>query len=150
LFNDDRLVSAMFATVRDPEAVLRMPPSDFLRFLEDIIVSGLMSPVWPKLVAQLIGAIASHPSCLQPTAAAPSSPGGNAISCNRKRAVGWRHQDAAARSGNPAGRAGWRHSAPAYFPNPPAERRNGTSVGKAVDQVGLTDQEDDLHASELP
>jgi adenylate cyclase len=49
------------------------------------------------------------------------------------RAVGWRHQDAAARSGNPAGRAGWRHSAPAYFPNPPAERRNRTSVGKAVD-----------------
>jgi hypothetical protein len=31
------------STVRDPEAVLRTPPSDFLRFL-DAIASGLMSP----------------------------------------------------------------------------------------------------------
>jgi len=83
---------------------------------------------------RLIGALASHPELLATYCRRiHRARVANAISGNRKRAVGWRHQDAAARSGNPAGRAGWRHSAPAYFPNPPAERRNKTSVGKAVD-----------------
>lgn len=58
------LQSARTSTVRDPEAVMRMAPKEFLRFLEDAIVAGLMSPILPKLVAQLIGALGSHPALL--------------------------------------------------------------------------------------
>jgi len=55
---------ARTSAVRDPEAVMRMAPEEFLLFLEDTIVGGLMSPVLPKLLAQLIGALASHPQLL--------------------------------------------------------------------------------------
>jgi AcrR family transcriptional regulator len=50
--------------VRDPEQILKMPPQQFLRFLEDAIVSAMMSPLTPKLITQLIGAFATHPELL--------------------------------------------------------------------------------------
>lgn len=50
--------------VHDPEQILKMSPRRFLRFLEDAIVSGMMSPLTPKLVMQLIGASATHPKLL--------------------------------------------------------------------------------------
>lgn len=50
--------------VRDPEQILNMPPQQFLRFLEDAIVSAMMSPLTPKLIIQLIGAFATHPELL--------------------------------------------------------------------------------------
>ena len=58
------LQSARTSTVRDPEAVMRMAPNELLSFLEDTIVAGLMSPILRKLLAQLIGALASHPGLL--------------------------------------------------------------------------------------
>jgi len=58
------LQSARTSTVRDPGAVMRMAPNEFLSFLEDTVVAGLMSPILPKLLTQLIGARASHPGLL--------------------------------------------------------------------------------------
>jgi len=49
---------------RDPQQILEMRPRQFLTFLEDAIVSGMMSPTTPNLVMHLIGASTSHPELL--------------------------------------------------------------------------------------
>jgi AcrR family transcriptional regulator len=50
--------------VPNPEQILKLPPRQFLRFLEDAIVSGMMNPLTPRLIMQLIGALATHPELL--------------------------------------------------------------------------------------
>jgi AcrR family transcriptional regulator len=50
--------------LRDPEQILKMPPGQLVRFLEDIMVSAMLSPLTPKLITQSIGAFATHPELL--------------------------------------------------------------------------------------
>lgn len=76
---NDMLQSVRISAIRDPEAVLRISSHDFLRFLEDTIVAGLMSQVWPRLVAQLIAALASCPELLATYCRRTIEPGWKAL-----------------------------------------------------------------------
>jgi len=58
------LWSARVSGGGDPNALLQMEPTQFLRAIEDALVTSLTSPVLPKLVAQLIGAVRSHPDLI--------------------------------------------------------------------------------------
>ncbi len=71
--------SARTSVVTDVDVVLSMSPAEFRRFLEDTIVAGLMSPIVPKLVAQLIGAFSSHPKLLTHYCRSTIEPGWQAI-----------------------------------------------------------------------
>jgi AcrR family transcriptional regulator len=53
------------ARLSDAGRVLKMSPSEFVRFIENTIVSALISPITPKLITQLIGAFAAHSELLQ-------------------------------------------------------------------------------------
>jgi AcrR family transcriptional regulator len=53
------------ATITDIGQVLKLSPSEFVRFIENTIVSALISPIMPKLVTQLIGAFAAHAELLE-------------------------------------------------------------------------------------
>lgn len=58
------LWSARVSSAGDPNALLEMESTEFLRTIEDALVTSLTSPILPKLVAQLIGAVRSHPDLL--------------------------------------------------------------------------------------
>jgi hypothetical protein len=58
------LWSARVSGAGDPNALLEMEPTEFLRTIENALVTSLTSPSLPKLVAQLIGAVRSHPDLL--------------------------------------------------------------------------------------
>ena len=58
------LRSARVVQEEDPNAVLKLSPKQFARFLEDTIAKALTSPKVAKLVTQLIGTRASHPELL--------------------------------------------------------------------------------------
>lgn len=48
----------------DPNDLIEMKPTEFIRTIEEALVTSLMNPTLPRLVAQLIGAIRSHPELL--------------------------------------------------------------------------------------
>lgn len=73
------LESARTSLVRNPAALSRMPSDEFLRFLEDTIVLGLMNPVVPKLITQLIGTSSTHPELLTTWCRRTLEPGWNAL-----------------------------------------------------------------------
>ena len=73
------LQSARTASIRDPNVVLSMAPEEFFRFLEDTIVSGLMSPIVPKLVTQLIGGLSRYPELLATYCGSTLEPGWRAM-----------------------------------------------------------------------
>ena len=58
------LWSARVSGAGDPNALLEMEPTEFLRTIEDALVRSLTNPSLPKLVMQLIGAMRSHPDLL--------------------------------------------------------------------------------------
>lgn len=58
------LWSARVSGVGNPNNLPEMEPTAFIRTVEDAIVTSLMHPILPKLVAQLIGAMRSHPELL--------------------------------------------------------------------------------------
>jgi hypothetical protein len=58
------LWSARVSGAGDPNNLLEMGPTEFLRTVEDALVTSLTNPILPKLVAQLIGAMRSHPELL--------------------------------------------------------------------------------------
>jgi len=58
------LWSAKAPGTQKQKAILDKPPQEFLGFIEDMLVGILMNPKAPKLVAQLIGSLASHPDLL--------------------------------------------------------------------------------------
>jgi AcrR family transcriptional regulator len=58
------LWSARLSGAGDPNTLSEMEPTEFIRAVEDAIVTALTNPILPKLVAQLIGAMRSHPELL--------------------------------------------------------------------------------------
>lgn len=58
------LWSARVSGAGNPNALPEMEPTEFIRTVEDAIVTSLTNPILPKLVAQLIGAMRSHPELL--------------------------------------------------------------------------------------
>ena len=58
------LWSARVSGAGDPNNLLEMRPTEFLRAVEDALVTSLTNPILPKLVGQLIGAMRSHPELL--------------------------------------------------------------------------------------
>jgi len=58
------LWSARVSGAGDPNTLLEMEPTAFLRIVQGALVTSLMNPILPKLVAQLIGAMRSHPDLL--------------------------------------------------------------------------------------
>jgi AcrR family transcriptional regulator len=87
---DAAIQSARVSDIRDFDTISHMSAKEFLRFLEDTIVAGLMNPVVPKLVTRLIGALASHPQLLR-------------TYCQRTLEPGWRTLFAAVDRGRTQG-----------------------------------------------
>jgi hypothetical protein len=58
------LWSARVSGAGNPNTLSEMEPTEFIRTVEDAIVTSLTNPILPKLVAQLIGAMRSHPELL--------------------------------------------------------------------------------------
>jgi hypothetical protein len=58
------LWSARVSGARNPDTLPQMEPTEFIRVFEDAVVTALTNPILPKLVAQLIGAMRSHPELL--------------------------------------------------------------------------------------
>lgn len=48
----------------DPNKLLEMKPTEFILTVQEALVTSLMNPTLPTLVAQLIGAMRSHPELL--------------------------------------------------------------------------------------
>jgi AcrR family transcriptional regulator len=73
------LETARTSVGRNPSDLLNMPSNEIAPFLEDTIVLGLMSPMVPKLVIQLIGASSSHPGLLATWSRRTLEPGWQAL-----------------------------------------------------------------------